>query len=971
MESTHDQNPLTILVIVKSRPLYDTIVQVFNRNLQNCQIIHAPSLQQIKYGFSADPHLVIADPFIETDDRQPVLRSLLKSHSGTLPLVVLIPMDTNEYRDAAIELNANGIVVAGEIATELLPVIEKVMARSSLQNRVADQIRWWAETGSPAGEAAYGGRLDNVGVRSSGVVRRLSRKERNLCEEEYRDECEGLSSQPMLQGLKYTAASADLNQKQEIWRTACNLNCGAHFCGMQLTVRNGQAVKVEPADFPDRRYRRICLKGISQLQLAMHSGRVLHPLKRTGERNEGKWQQVSWEQALDEIAGRMDALSRKYGPESMMFMSGSGQLSVVNGFAGAYLRLASVLGASGSSLAEFGLDSAIPSGIEMTFGAGSGYLANDYADLSNSRTVLIWGGDPAQSLMNWWPFFLEAKKGGTRLVAIDPKFSLTASKCDEWLPIRPGSDLYLALGMIHLIFENGWLDEDFIRKYTVGPLLVREDNRQFLRSRSGELQGYDVDRGTVTDLVNIQRVALFGKYTASGVICRPGLELLREMTAPYTQEMVSEKTGLTPEQIYHLAKLLATEKPARIFCHYGIDRWNHGAVFGRLVATLSALSGNLGHPGAGAGVGGLPEAGFLQSSFATPDGKTWHALSPAVLPGAISHGDPYRVRGVWAGFSNWLNQWPDYRNMCEEVVPNLELFVVSDLFMTETARWADYMLPVAHLFERADIVMGPGPYVQYQPEILAPSGESRSDYQIAGEIAKRLGCGEYFSQPVEYHLARILAEEPRTHGITFEVLKNKGVVRRETSEAAKIAHSQMTFETPTGRIEFYSERGLLSGKALPTFEPPAEADLCGDLAQRYPLICISKTSRYRVHSTFVNAPWLREIEPEPYIMIHPEDAGQRDIREGDLVRVFNDRGFVVLQARIRFSVPPGAVYLPDGWQTTDFKAGHSQSLTHGAGKSDNLFGPNSSYSDVLVEVEKYFAAKADQAQGQKQVVSHG
>lgn len=950
MNNQTESNLLQILVIIRSRHLFDTLAQLVHRQVGSCELHYAPNSESIEAGFTAKPNLIIADPFLEVDDLQPDLRQRLKARPCSCPLVALIPVDTVDYRDAAIQLNANGIVAKSEIATELVPVIEQVMARAGLQNRVADRIRWRAEASSPMGEAVYEQWGEDLGARSSRAIEQLA-QEMRLPDQQEDQAPYSLSRRTFIHGLKYSTASPGANQGEKVWRTACNLNCGSHFCGMQVTVRNGQAIKVEPADFPDRRYRRICLKGISQLQLAVHPERVLHPLKRLGARNEGRWQQISWDQALDEITDRMEILAAQYGPQSMMFMAGSGQLSAINGFAGTYLRLASVLGASGTSLAEFGFDSAVPSGFEMTYGSGAGYLANDYSDLPNSKVVLIWGGDPAQSLMNWWPFFLEAKRQGTHLVAIDPKFTLTASKCNEWAALRPGSDIYLALGLVHLIFQEGWLDESFIREHTVGPFLVREDTGEFLRSRSGEYQVYDPALRGITGVSRPGNPMLQGSYPASGTVCRPALALLEEMSAAYPLDFVAEKTGLSREQIYHLAELMVKAKPARIFCHYGVDRWHHGATFGRLIATLAAITGNVGIPGAGAGIGGSPEGIFLQSSFTTPGGKSYRAINPAYLAEAISQGNPYPIRGVWTGFSNWLNQWPDHRHLCEEVIPGLDLFVVTDLFMTETARWADYVLPAAHLFEREDLVSGPGPFVQYQPAILSPKGESRSDYEIAGEIARRLGHGDTFSQTPGEQIAQILAEDPRTHQMTFAQLKQEGVLRRESPAPPTVAHSRYEFQTPSGRIEFYSERGLAANKALPVFEAPVEAKLDGELAGRYPLVCISKTSRYRVHSTFVNATWLREIEPEPFIMINPEDAARRGILDNGWARVFNDRGYVVLRARIRTSVPPGAIYLPAGWQSTDFVKGHSQDLTHRYGNADNLLGPNNSYSDVRVEVE--------------------
>jgi molybdopterin-containing oxidoreductase family molybdopterin binding subunit len=331
------------------------------------------------------------------------------------------------------------------------------------------------------------------------------------------------------------------------------------------------------------------------------------------------------------------------------------------------------------------------------------------------------------------------------------------------------------------------------------------------------------------------------------------------------------------------------------------------------------------------------------------------------LPDQILTGEPYPIKGVWTAFSNWVNQWPDYNRMVGDVLPRLDLLVTTDLFPTETTRWADYVLPAAHLFEREDLVFGPGPYVQYQPAILPPLGESRSDFEIVKGIATRLGVGEFFSSPPDHYLAEILADHPTSAHLSFGELKREGVLTRSLPDGPQVAHREGLFRTGTGRVEFYVEGLHTLGQALPDYEAPVEADPDGALIKRYPLVCISKTSRYRLHSAFGNAAWLREFEKEPLVFLNQRDAQAREIQAGDLVRVYNARGFVVLRAGVRESTPPGCVYLAGGWQPSDFKAGHSQSLTHNQGNPSNLFGPNSSFSDVLVEIAREAISEAGQA----------
>ena len=951
---------------VRNRCLYDTLAQILARLSPPPRLVRAASAVDICQAVTERPTLIVADLSALLEAHTTHELHTLRRCAGATPLLALLPADSREYRDVAVRLGANGMAAVERAATDLLPAVGQLLVPTPLVDGVARQIASIAQHSAPAGEAAYhdsSGELAWLENSSNRAVEALDPMAAMSAESASgMAECAPDGPRMFLRGLTLTAAApSSTDGQQRRARTACNLNCGGHYCGLDVTVRDGQIVKIEPADFPDDRYRRICLKGISYVQMVAHPDRLHHPLKRIGARGEGRWERISWERALDEIADRLRAAIDAHGAESLMFFPYSGQLSALNGMSGVYLRLASLLGASGVDLNQYGLDSAVPSGIQDTFGTGAGYLANDYADLPNSRLTLIWGANPVHSRMNWWPFFLDAKRGGTTLITIDPRYSATAAKSDAWLPIRPGADLYLALAMLHAIVEGGWIDRDFVLRHTAAPLLVRSDNGHYLRAsdvpgmrRAGDSPlVWDEAGGRAVPAADAQQPALSGAYTVKGIACRPAYALLRDMLASYPPDAVADKVGLPASRIVDLARRYATTKPARIFTLYGIDRWHHGATFGRLIATLAAFTGNVGIPGGGAGVDGFCEDVLFISGFTFPDGKSYRPINPAGLPGQILSGQPHPIKAVIVAFNNWLNQWPDQTRMIRDVLPRLDLLVTADHFMTETARWSDYVLPAAMLFEREDMVKGPGPYIQYQPAILPPPGDCRSDLAIVAGLADRLGLGEYFARPAIDYLDQVLASSgPETAGLSARDLREQGVLRKNVPDEPRIAHAERRFATPTGRIEFYVERLLPFGRALPDYEPPVEANPAGRLARRFPLICLTEHSRYRVHSTFGNVPWLRELDREPEALLHPSEARSRGIASGDLIRIFNDRGHVVLRARLSQAAPPGAVYLSQGWQSCDFVDGHPQSLTHGRANPANAMGPNCSFSDVLVEIVK-------------------
>jgi molybdopterin-containing oxidoreductase family molybdopterin binding subunit len=932
--------------------LRETILQTLETT--NAETIIATSRDELMSSSQTLPDIILAEPFAFDEPGLDLMREL-KLRAPAVPLIILLPFDTRDYRDAVVRIGANGVVAAEQLTTELLPTVERLLSRARLATSVADRINQFARTSSPMGESVLGS--VNLRALSDETVERLAPLVPQVSALENVSPSETLEGRKFLRGLAVMPGYQPQRSETRVVRTACNLNCGSHFCGMNVTVRDGHIAKIEPGDFPDKTYRRVCLKGISYTQMIAHPDRLVYPLKQMGERGSQNWQRISWDQALDEIANKMRSVANRYEMKSTMFFPYTGQLGALNGVRGVYSRLASALGASATATDQYGVDSAVPSGIEDTFGKGSGYVANDFADLVNSKLILIWGTDPATSRMSWWHFFMQAKRAGARIVTIDPRFSVTASKSDEWLAIRPGTDLYLALAMLRLMIERNWIDEKFALRHTVAPLLVRTDNGRFLRSsdllnkpRNGIGLVWDAQVQHVVASHDAVSPSLTGCFDVEGIECRTAFDLLREMLQPYTLALASEKTGLAADQIFALTRDYATMHPARLFTLYGVDRWHHGATFGRLIATLGALTGNVGIPGGCAGVDGFPSGAMFANEFARTSGKAHYGINPATLVNQIETGNPYPIKAMWVAFGNWLNQWPNQNRLLHHILPKLDLLVVADHFMTESARWADYVLPAAMFFEREDMVKGPFPFVQYQPAIVPPPGECRSDFDIAKALAQRLGCGDAFARSPRDYLADIFASDASTRGLSFDELQSRGILRCEIAPEQHLAHANRQFATPTGRIEFYNERLLTRGKALPVYEPPAEARLDGDQVRRFPFVCISDHSRYRVHSTFGGAPWLRELDREPCVLINPADASMRQIQDGDWVCVFNDRGYVVLRARLNQVIPQSAVYVSQGWQSRDYKAGHAQSLTHDMGNDANAFGPNTSFSDVLVNV---------------------
>jgi len=726
----------------------------------------------------------------------------------------------------------------------------------------------------------------------------------------------------------------------EVIRTVC-AHVDGGTCGLLMHVVNGVITRVDPADFPDRAHRGACAKGLATSQWVHHPDRLRAPLKRVGGRGEGKWQRISWEEALDDLSSKLKEIARRYGSTSVAWAVPD--LPYLR--SGGYSRLVSATKGTWVDCVGFG-DLAGPCADFVTFGWPMGDI---YSSLvKEPKLTIVWGFNPAETAFRSMRVIMEAKKRGSKLVVIDPRLSTTASRADEYIQIRPGTDGALALGMLHVILEKGLQDELFIVDNTVGSLLVSDDSGLFLREsdliRGGGDQVFmvfdeDIGQPQRYDAPGI-KPTLTGSYSIAGVEYRPAYQLLADMVREYTPEYVSNITDIPADVISRLAVEYATQKPAAIHRGLGMQRTFYGDLSCRALNTLAAITGNMNLR--------RPSRFVLNArSFNTPAGS-YNRLPIMMLYDAIVKEDPLAIKAVFFAGRNYVSQLPNMNRITDEVLPRLELMVVCDLFMTATARYADYVLPAASFCESIDLVMGGSaflPYLQLQQKVIEPLYECKSDFEIAAELGRRMGFGEYFNKREEHFIEEILdSGHPTMEGISLERLR-QGPVQAESVERPP------EFRTPTGKIEFYVERLSQFGQELPIYLEPVESARC-DEARTYPLSLISPHPRYRLHSTLANVPHLLKIDPEPFVEINPEDAKSRNISDGDMVCVFNDRGQVKLRTKLARNIKPGVVAIAEGWWPEQYIEGHLNQLTHDRinPAQQSILGPNAALCDVLVDV---------------------
>lgn len=735
-----------------------------------------------------------------------------------------------------------------------------------------------------------------------------------------------------------------------IVRTVCTPNC-CNTCGLLAHVEGGRISRVEPAPFPDTRYTRICLKGLASLERQYHPERLKRPLRRAGERGSGRWEEVTWDVALDDIAARLKDIASRHGARSVAFATLTGSYGLLA--SNTANRFASVFGGSVPTRGTIMGDNGGNMGMALALGRVTAHEPEDWA---NSRFLILWGRNLAETYMNDFRFVLEAREKGAIVVAIDPRFTPTCAQCNQWIPIRPGADTALALGMMQVIIQDRLYDRAFLARHTVAPFLVRTGDGHFLRDPAGQPLAWDLANGRPGPAGDTGDPALTGTYAVDGIACAPAFQKLADLANGYPPDRAAAVTGVPADVIRRLACDYATTRPAAILLSQGAQRYFHGHQFFRAGITLAALTGNLGVSGGGASSIFIwpMHSAFDYAGFNYPDGKRYASLPGMMFYEAIAEGKPWPVRAAWFTGYNFINQAADPNRTIRELFPKLELIVASEQFMTATAEQADYVLPVTTFFESDDLVLAyDNLYVQLQQKVVEPWGETRSDIEVFSDLAGRMGLGRYFDRTPEQFLSALLnSGDPLLEGITLERLRREGAIRLNLPRPY-VPFADKAFPTPTGRVEFYSERLVEIEQELPVHLEPLEGPGSAQ-GKKYPLTFLTAHSRFSANSQHFALPHVAALCPEPLLEMNPEDAGARAVRDGDEVEVFNDRGHCRVKVRVTPGIAPGVLNLHQGWWPRDFATGSQQSLTQGAVNPDQVFIGEANWAifDCAVDVRR-------------------
>lgn len=682
-------------------------------------------------------------------------------------------------------------------------------------------------------------------------------------------------------------------------RGACPHDC-PDTCATLVTVEKGRATRI--AGDPDHPVTQgfLCAKVNRYIERTYHPERVTTPLRRVGRKGSGQFTAISWDEALDEIAARLGEVARSaHGPQAILPYSYAGTMGMVQG-SSMDRRFFHLLGASRLDRTICSMAGTV--GMRMTVGANIGA---DSEGVPESDLVLLWGTNTLTANPHLWPFVLRARERGARIICIDPIRTRTAQQCDEWVPIRPGTDAALALGMMHVLFARQLEDRDYLERYTLGH------------------------------------------------------EALRERAAEWTPERTAAVTGLPEEVVISLGERYGRSRAAFIRVNYGLQRHAGGGMAVRTIACLPAITGHWRRAGGGVQLSTSANFAFDRAALERPDlGPPARTINMIRLGEALTRedagvgGPPVKALVVYN--SNPAAVAPD-RNEVLRGFAREDLFtVVLEHFRTDTADWADIVLPATTQLEHWDVHLAYGHhYVSLNRPSIAPVGESKPNSEIFRLIAARMGLEHECLRDDDLGLIRqaLASSSPKLQGVTLDELLEQGWMRLALP-TPYLPYAEGVFPTPSGKCELYSARMAEMGlDPLPTYTPPYESpERDPALVKRYPLTLISSPAHTYLNSTFVNIASLRRQAREPEVLLHPADAERRGIAAGMRVTVRNDRGAFLATARVEPSIREGVAWAPSIWWAKLADDGANANQTTSQQVTDLGGGPV--FYDNQVEVEQ-------------------
>ena len=664
--------------------------------------------------------------------------------------------------------------------------------------------------------------------------------------------------------------------------TVCPKDCFGS-CSLEVEVGKGKIIKVRGNRNSPVNQGRICVKGMNYPNMVYGPERLLYPLQKIGKRGEGEFKRISWEQALDLIYKKLKNLREQYGPESVLYYNRFANLGVVKNCAYSFWYQ------FGGFTSTYGglCDSAAQEAINLTYGE---VKHNRISDLENSKLIILWGSNPAYTNIHIMHHINKAVDKGAKLLTIDIRENESGTKSNLYLNPRPGTDGCLALGIANQLIENNIIDDNFIDRHTFG----------------------------------------FSEF--------------KELVKNYPLEKVSATTEIPLPKIKNIINYIKENPRYALICGMGVQRYTNAGQTVRAISLLSALTGSIGKKGCGFYFSDR-QAPELNWPFSPPKPeRIRNSIPVAKLASGMDNQIDPPIKAMWIEQANPMTSNSNI-NLLARVMNKLELIVVADLFLTDTARMADIILPAASMYEYLDLITGYGhSYIQLQQKMIDPPGECKHESEMYRLLGKKFGFNlDYLPENSLDTIEKII----RNSNLNTEIDESKEKPYLHPSYQ-EVAFGDLRFKTPTQKIEFFSQRvkDRWGKNPLPAYNEPVENKYTSpNIYSKYPLSLITSHAHNKMNSQFSDISILKE---EPFIWINPHDAKTRGINDGEKVKVYNERGDLVLKAILTEKVSPGIVHTYFGW----WNGVHHANLNKLTGEYISDIGYGTAFHNCLVEIQK-------------------
>lgn len=762
-------------------------------------------------------------------------------------------------------------------------------------------------------------------------------------------------------------AKAEAQSDERVVYTYHQAHCRGN-CTLACTVRDGRVCAIQPNDAAGEGFRKICVKGLSEIQHIYSTERIQTPLKRVGERGSGEFVSISWDEAMDILVENVQGVWDKYGKKALFFWAPTENTQDV-------AELPKLLGATVGGLN--GVDIGYANGLWELYGNDGkssqacvrGSL--DIRDLVNTRTYICVGSNFVESGLPHCSAFFDGKEAGMYSVMVDPIFTASAGKCDQWVPIEAGTDPAFFLGLVSAVLENEWYDEEFVKAHTTFPFLVSEADGALLRDHAvvldeegADAEGADANPfkvlgtdGQVHNAEECEDIALIGNVVVDGVAYHTVFSQLLENAKSHSLSWAAETTGIDEQVLLDLADRYANHGPSRIDVGYGGgDRFQNVDIAGHAAGILASLTGNFGKYGSGIGV--IYNAGYdfgdLLAAWELPKEMKSTKLKEPMFD------LPYMEDSGIHALITWGDLQPRFADLTslQEWLKTLDFVCAADVVNITTTDYADLVLPICTRFE-CDEEIGAAKtarwHVALREKCIDPLFDSRTDFQAMRTIAEAFGVADALPatalERVTYQVEN--SDSAKLKGMTIgEIRSNQNVLPyRDFYDERKPKFADGKFPGSSNRLDVYYSSLVDYGQALPVYEGPNDAK---EENLNYPLRFLSVKSRFRLHDQFCDSTWNRQF-CKTVLEMNPIDMTARGLEDGDEVAVYNDRGDCGCQVAASESVRPGTVKILQNEWTKYMTFGNQQNLTNPTVTERGLALPNGPvlmFNDVLVDVVK-------------------